>query len=202
MRHASGLIALAMAGVLAGCSGPDLAPPTPPTETAETAVVIPSVVGMDGSSALLTLEDDGFVVQGTWEGAEGLRSSSFGLFDVLAQSPSAGTEAPDGSTVVLELQIPALPDYSVTEQSEQSLDVWIDESITQRQAEWIVWELAQEDRPDGAYFVQINCNAGNNDVADNRQANGKFAIGQRGAALSGLNAGAQEVELRADATCP
>ena len=167
-------------------------------ETDEQRVAVPDVVGMDGWSALLALEDAGFMVDGTWDGERQLPTGSF---DVLAQSPSAGAEAPEGAAVVLELGLPALPEYYV-EARDESLDVWINEPITEQQATWIVWELMQEIRPDGAYFVQINCIAGSTDTWDNRQANSRFGVGARGEAISGLSASRQDFEMVEGATCP
>lgn len=58
------------------------------------------------------------------------------------------------------------------------------------------------DRPDGGYFVLINCATGGSTGADNRLANGKFAIGELGTAQTGLPAGGHEFSIVEGRACP
>lgn len=55
---------------------------------------------------------------------------------------------------------------------------------------------------DGGYFVQINCSAGGTEAADNRLANGKFAVGKIGALRTGLDDGARELTTVPESKCP
>ena len=48
----------------------------------------------------------------------------------------------------------------------------------------------------------INCSTGATTAADNRLANGKFALGALGAAQVGLEEGGAEFEALDDRTCP
>ena len=59
-------------------------------------VAVPNVVGMTGANARATLEQAGFQVQSTSAPSDSTPSGS-----VSAQSPSAGTDAPKGSTVTI-----------------------------------------------------------------------------------------------------
>lgn len=59
-----------------------------------------------------------------------------------------------------------------------------------------------KDRPDGGYFVSINCSTGGTEMVDNRLANGKFAVGRLGAAQTGLPEGGTEFKLLPEAKCP
>ncbi|GAA3223409.1 hypothetical protein [Actinocorallia longicatena] len=60
---------------------------------------------------------------------------------------------------------------------------------------------AHDDR-DGDWHVWINCSTGGTAAADNRLATGRYAVGQLGAANTGLKAGEAEFEPVAGAKCP
>lgn len=57
-------------------------------------------------------------------------------------------------------------------------------------------------KSDAGYFVWINCTTGGTSGADNRLANGKYAVGNIGAATTGLDEGEQEFEVVKDRKCP
>jgi hypothetical protein len=52
------------------------------------------------------------------------------------------------------------------------------------------------------YWVQINCSTGGTDKVDNRLGNGKKAVGNVGAAATGLKDGQTEFSANKDRTCP
>ncbi|MEU8950910.1 hypothetical protein [Streptomyces sp. NPDC048489] len=52
------------------------------------------------------------------------------------------------------------------------------------------------------YFVEINCATGGAAKADNRLANGRKAVGNVGAASTGLGDGKTDYEAQQGATCP
>ncbi|MGD6762059.1 hypothetical protein ACOKM5_24300 [Streptomyces sp. BH097] len=55
---------------------------------------------------------------------------------------------------------------------------------------------------EAGYFVQINCTTGATSGADNRLANGKKAVGNMGAAATGLDDGKTEYEANKGTACP
>jgi hypothetical protein len=83
-----------------------------------------------------------------------------------------------------------------------AVNVYVEQPLTLLDAQLIVADLMKVDREEGAYFVALSCVEGSTETSDNRLANSTFAIGDRGAALSGLKAGTQDTALVAGATCP
>lgn len=55
---------------------------------------------------------------------------------------------------------------------------------------------------EAGYYVVINCSTGGTDSVDNRLANGQKAVGNMGAATTGLEAGDTEFSTNPDRTCP
>jgi len=55
---------------------------------------------------------------------------------------------------------------------------------------------------DGGYLIAINCATGGTAGADNRLANGRKAVGAKGAAATGLGAGEVQFEPVAGRSCP
>ena len=159
---------------------------------------MPDVIGMPGRDAKDALERTGFDVETVWDDVEVIADNTL---DAVATDPSAGDKVEEGAEVRLVLGVPPLPARSVTEDGDL-IEVTVATGVTEREARWIVWELMQEYRADGAYFVNINCETGGAPQADNRLANGKFAIGTRGAALTGLAEGKQDTTLVEGASCP
>ncbi|MBF6399799.1 hypothetical protein IU438_28935 [Nocardia cyriacigeorgica] len=56
--------------------------------------------------------------------------------------------------------------------------------------------------PEGGYHVQINCSTGGSGAAAARLGNGRFAVGNLGAAQVGLEAGGSTFEPLDGARCP
>ena len=80
--------------------------------------------------------------------------------------------------------------------------VTVERTLERREAHWIVRAVLETYPPEGGYFVNINCSTNGFPAADNRQANGKFAVGNRGEAVTGLKPGTHETEMVVGATCP
>ena len=203
MRIMSALAPLALVVLFAGCAPatapqePDAAPSTSYATTR--SATVPNVVGMAGDDAAASIRAAGFDVQPYWGSKRTVDSE---LFDVLDQTPAPGTRAELGSVVELSVGAPPLPEHTVERRSDTWYAITVNETITQRDAHWLVREVADAENDEGGYFVSINCAVGGTAAVDNRQANGKFAIGTRGAAITGLSQGQSEAELLAGATCP
>lgn len=65
-------------------------------------VVVPDVVGNDQATGTATLEGEGFVVQ-----VASAYSASVAIGDIITQSPSGGSEAEAGSTVIITVSLGA-----------------------------------------------------------------------------------------------
>ena len=63
-------------------------------------------------------------------------------------------------------------------------------------------DVAKKLTEEAGWFVQINCSSGNTEHVDNRLANGKKAVGNMGAARTGLDDGATEFEPNEGRSCP
>jgi hypothetical protein len=63
-------------------------------------------------------------------------------------------------------------------------------------------EIAKDLTDEAGYFVEINCSTGGTKTVDNRLANGKKAVGNMGAARTGLKDGESEFEVLDGKTCP
>jgi ABC-type phosphate/phosphonate transport system substrate-binding protein len=63
-------------------------------------------------------------------------------------------------------------------------------------------EVTKNLTDEAGYFIEINCSSGGTDHADNRLANGKKAVGNTGAARTGLEEGQTEFEEVAGRECP
>lgn len=55
---------------------------------------------------------------------------------------------------------------------------------------------------DGGYYVIINCSTGATASSDNRLANGRYAVGNIGSAVTGLDEGESVFEVNEGRTCP
>ncbi|UIX33558.1 hypothetical protein [Streptomyces sp. GQFP] len=63
-------------------------------------------------------------------------------------------------------------------------------------------DVAGKLHEDAGYFVEINCATGGTASVDNRLANGRKAVGNIGAASTGLDDGKTEYEAQEGRTCP
>lgn len=97
----------------------------------------------------------------------------------------------------------AVPAYTIASEQGGAIDVRV-EAMPAGDGLRAVFDDVRtgKSRPDGGYFVSINCTTGGSAGADNRLGNGKFAVGQLGAAQTGLPAGGHEFEPVAERTCP
>ena len=99
----------------------------------------------------------------------------------------------------------ALP-FAIEEQPRAGEDgtirVTVDTVPTADEARGILAALRDDFNAEGGYFVQINCSTGGTEVADNRIANGEFAVGAVGAARTGLTAGTGTIEVLDGRVCP
>ncbi|GAA0289461.1 hypothetical protein PV735_05355 [Streptomyces turgidiscabies] len=55
---------------------------------------------------------------------------------------------------------------------------------------------------EAGYWVIINCSTGGTASVDNRLANGRYAVGNMGAAVTGLNEGGSDFSINKDRSCP
>jgi hypothetical protein len=74
------------------------------TAWAESGVAVPDVVGQSQASGTATLEGGGFVVA-----VQTAHSSIVPAGDIISQSPSAGAEVPEGSTVTITVSLGEAP---------------------------------------------------------------------------------------------
>ncbi|MEU3318864.1 hypothetical protein [Streptomyces sp. NPDC006785] len=63
-------------------------------------------------------------------------------------------------------------------------------------------DVANKLTEEAGYFIQINCSTGGTEHVDNRLANGTKAVGNMGAARTGLDDGKTQFEEVADRNCP
>ena len=95
------------------------------------------------------------------------------------------------------------PAYTVVKQDSDGnqRDVVVDVDSTKQLRS--VFETVIKDLDDEAgYYVQINCSTGGTDSVDNRLANGRYAVGRMGAAVTGMSEGNTEFSTNKDRTCP
>lgn len=95
------------------------------------------------------------------------------------------------------------PAYKVTEQDTtgnvRGVTVEVDSTKNLRAVfDDVIKDLDDE----AAYHVLINCSTGGTKTADNRLANGKYAVGNTGAAATGLEDGKSEFTENEGRTCP
>ncbi|MEQ4610669.1 hypothetical protein ABMX48_31650 [Streptomyces cavourensis] len=57
-------------------------------------------------------------------------------------------------------------------------------------------------KDEAGYYIMINCSTGGTAKVDNRLANGQYAIGNMGAATTGLDEGTTEFSTNDGRTCP
>jgi len=186
-------------GEMPQSGGPSAPDPARSSEiTPEPTVEVPDLAGSVSFDALRDLGALGFDAKFTKDGED---VEPNWLLDVASQSPASGESTPVGSTVEMVLIDTPRPAHTV-EIDGEAIDVWVDTSITKLQARAIAHDIEEMALPDGAYFIRFNCKMGSNETADNRQANGKLSVGDRGEMILGLNSGVYTVEMVEGATCP
>lgn len=98
--------------------------------------------------------------------------------------------------------MPQSPAYRVVSEDRGYIFVEVDAMPDGDGLKVVFDHLRVKSRPDGGYFVRINCATGGTQAVDNRLANGKFAVGKLGAGKTGLEAGQYEFQVVADRKCP
>ena len=97
-----------------------------------------------------------------------------------------------------------VPDYRLqVGEKPSTLNVYVTALPTEDQASQIVGDLQNKYAGhDDGYFVSIYCEESGQFESGNRLVNAKFAIGNIGAARTGLNDGESEIRPVANAQCP
>ncbi|KON72564.1 hypothetical protein M768_13735 [Cellulosimicrobium cellulans F16] len=213
--HATALLMAAMM-VVAGCSGQPSSPGSTPSEELSASTdaqqpsaspTMPDVVGLTGSAAADELADLAVEVRFVAMDRSGdMAANEAAEAPVVQTYPAAGDDVRGGAGISLFMGAsPGSETAGVEFSSTLDGDVYqvlVSQTLTPDDARAIVTKLQEAQTAEGGYFVQINCSTGATVSADNRQANGKFAIGTLGAAQTGLEEGAFEATLVDGATCP
>ncbi|MEH0470869.1 hypothetical protein QA943_18775 [Streptomyces sp. B21-097] len=96
-----------------------------------------------------------------------------------------------------------VPAYKITKQDTSGKQRTVTVTVTSTEGlEAVFNDVAGKLTEDAGYFVEINCSTGGTAGADNRLANGKKAVGNIGAASTGLDDGKTEYEAQQGRTCP
>lgn len=188
--------------------------------SAQPVTTVPDVTGTSGWGAATRLAQVDMVVTfiAMADGAE-LTAAEAADRPVIQTYPEAGDNVHSDRTVSVFVgaalapaedaapEPTALPAYTVEPfdaERPSEVRVTVAETINLEQAEAIMAELVAVAKgwPYGGYFVSINCSTGGTATFDHRLANGKFAVGNLGAAQTGLQAGEQETTVQDGATCP
>lgn len=97
----------------------------------------------------------------------------------------------------------AVPDYEVVEQEarghQRTLVVEVDSTKNLRA---VFDSVARSLSGEGGYIIWINCSTGGTKHVDNRLANGQYAIGRIGQAVTGLKDREAEFSTNDDRKCP
>lgn len=91
------------------------------------------------------------------------------------------------------------PQYRVVSDTDGKIVVEVDGA---NQLRAVFDDVRSGHKAEGGYFVSINCSSGATAGADNRLANGKFAVGALGSAKTGLPAGGAEFDMVPGGKCP
>ncbi|MET7450670.1 hypothetical protein ABZT03_02015 [Streptomyces sp. NPDC005574] len=95
-----------------------------------------------------------------------------------------------------------VPSYAITKQDTSGNQRTVTVEVKSTEGLRTVFDdVAGKLTEDAGYFVEINCATGGTGTSDNRLANGKKAVGNIGAASTGLDDGKTEYEAQTGATC-
>lgn len=95
------------------------------------------------------------------------------------------------------------PDYQIVKQDKSGNQRLVSVKVdTTKNLKAVFDDVASKLTEEAGYLIEINCSTGAAKAADNRLANGKKAVGNMGAATTGLKDGATTFEKVAGATCP
>jgi len=97
----------------------------------------------------------------------------------------------------------AAPDYKVVKQDDSGNQRQITVEVDTTKGLRAVFDDVTKDLTEEAgYLIEINCATGGTESMDNRLANGNLAIGNIGAASTGLEEGGKRFELVDGRSCP
>ncbi|MFI5993152.1 hypothetical protein ACIBAC_15120 [Streptomyces sp. NPDC051362] len=95
------------------------------------------------------------------------------------------------------------PAYTITHQDKSGNQRTVTVEVKTGKQLRAVFDAVAADLTDPAgYFVEINCATGGTAKVDNRLANGRKAVGNVGAAATGLGDGKTDYEAQQGRTCP
>ncbi|RMB83661.1 hypothetical protein [Streptomyces shenzhenensis] len=95
------------------------------------------------------------------------------------------------------------PPYKITRQDKSGNQRQVTVEVTSTKDLRAVFDdVTAKLTDDAGWFVEINCSTGGTAGADNRLANGKKAVGNIGAASTGLDDGKTEYEANEGRSCP
>lgn len=78
----------------------------------------------------------------------------------------------------------------------------VERATTNAELERVFDNVMRRNRADGGHWVAIDCATGNTPTYAHRLANGRYAIGRKGAAATGLHHGGHDFDPIADWHCP
>lgn len=91
------------------------------------------------------------------------------------------------------------PEYEVVSRADDQVIV---EVASTDRLEAVFEDVKRSIDEDGGWFVTINCSTGATAGSDNRLANGRYAVGNIGAARTGLDEGESDFEAVSGRECP
>lgn len=98
----------------------------------------------------------------------------------------------------------AAPAYKVVDTQQRRYQAYVTVEVDSAEnLESVFAAVADTFTEEAGYFVLVNCSTGGTPSADNRLANGRMAIGNRGVAATGMAAGEREFALNEhNSGCP
>ncbi|MEV6536795.1 hypothetical protein AB0M86_45815 [Streptomyces sp. NPDC051639] len=95
------------------------------------------------------------------------------------------------------------PAYKITHQDESGNQRTVTVEVTSaKQIRAVFDDVAAKLTDPAGYFVEINCSTGGTAKVDNRLANGRKAVGNIGAASTGLGDGKTDYQAQQGHSCP
>lgn len=113
--------------------------------------------------------------------------------------PEETEEPAGGAEEVPPYEVTQSPPDEVDSPEDRNIRVEVDSTDGIRAVfEDVISDIDEE----GGWHVLVNCSTGGSAAADNRLGNGAYAIGDLGAAQTGLDAGESEFETLSNRQCP
>ncbi|MGW3654759.1 hypothetical protein ACWD6R_03130 [Streptomyces sp. NPDC005151] len=95
------------------------------------------------------------------------------------------------------------PDYTIVSQKSSGASVEVVVEVgTTKGLRAVFDHVASNLTKEAGYFISINCSTGGTAKVDNRLANGRKAVGNKGVAATGMKDGEVEFEANKGRTCP